>query len=234
MSLQQIKDSSEAYGLVVRGGFTIESEDAVPKLKNGGRANTLILFGNAGSSIWPNFSQSAEYLDGDLDPLNRWSERIGELLAEQWGGIALFPFGGPPYQPFVKWAKKSEQLQSSKLGMLMHPEYGLWHAYRFAIALPDALNIAPENLVSNRHACDRCTAKPCLSGCPVDAFDGKNYDVKKCFTYLDHHPQAQCHQVGCQARAACPEGQAYRYQADHAAFHMEKLVDSLRLRFSVS
>lgn len=231
LSLQQIKDRAGAYGLVIRGGFSIDIDDSVPPLKNGKHANTLILFGNTGSSIWPIFSQSEEYLDGDADPLNRWSERIGDMLAAQWGGIALFPFGGPPYQPFLNWAKKSEQLQSSKLGMLIHPEYGLWHAYRFAIALPEVINMAAYNIESNQHACDRCASKPCLSGCPVDAFNGEYYDVEKCFTYLDQHPQAKCHQVGCLARVACPEGQGYRYQADHAAFHMEKFVDSLREQF---
>jgi len=231
LSLPQIEQAAAVYGLVVRGGFRVDGGDAVPLLSDGKQANTLILFGNAGSSIWSVFSQSEEFADGKDDPLNRWSERVGRSLAASWGGDALFPFGEPPYQPFLKWGRKSEQLRSSKLGMLMHAEYGLWHAYRFALALPQTLDVARLQATSEGHHCDTCGSKPCLSGCPVDAFDGENYDVEKCFHYLDDHPRAQCHRSGCQARVACPEGRDYRYLPDHAAFHMAKFVDSLRDRF---
>ncbi len=232
--LIQYKTEAEQFGLVLRGGFEIDTEDSVPPLEGDRKARTLLLFGNAGSSLWPRFSVSAEYEDGEANPLNRWSQRIGCNLAEQWGGIALFPFGGPPYQPFLRWAKKAESLESSVLGILMHPSYGLWHAYRFAIALP--MKLAVDDLASTegtpRHACDSCQAKPCLDQCPVNAFTAKGYDVESCFNFLDSNPLAPCHSRGCQARTACPEGLGYLYEPDHAAFHMEKFYHSLESRFS--
>lgn len=218
------------FGLLIRGGFVPSVEDSVPPVGEGQPSLSILLFGNAGSSIWQAFSQSDEYQDGLEDPLNRWSLRVGNALAEEWGGLALFPFGGPPYRPFLKWAKKSENLQSSQLGMLMHPVYGLWHAYRFAVALPIAIQI-DRSRQAIAHACDSCAGKPCLKSCPVDAFDGERYDVKACYTYLAANPGCDCKQLGCQARVACPQGTEYLYHPDHAAFHMEKFVVSQANRF---
>ena len=111
--------------LVVRGGFNTVPADQVPDIDSQTKTASLILFGNAGSSIWSEFSSSPEYNDGLPDPLNRWSKRIGTAMAQQLSGLPLFPFGGPPYQPFLQWARKSEGLKPSRIGMLIHPEYGL-------------------------------------------------------------------------------------------------------------
>jgi len=230
-NFQSIKKQAMQNGLVIRGGFKVEAKDLVPELENGAQAVSMILFGNAGSSLWPVFSISEEYEDGLSDPLDRWSKRIGEQLAADSGGMALFPFGGPPFQPFLRWAKKAEQLDSSRLGMLMHPNYGLWHAYRFAVAFSyevSGLDVAGD---TNAIACDTCTDQPCLSGCPVRAFTSDGYDVESCFHFLDQHPDAPCHSSGCQARCACPEGVSFRYDSDHAAFHMAKFYESLATRF---
>ena len=45
----------------------------------------LVLVGNIGSSYWPLFSQSTEYLDGAADPLDRWSRlhRCGAMGPRQ-------------------------------------------------------------------------------------------------------------------------------------------------------
>ncbi len=229
-NLKQIEQTALEYGLVIRGGFLIDQADGVPNQSAGGESISMVLFGNAGSSLWSVFSGSSEYLDNDPDPLDRWSRRIGEQLAREWSALALFPFGGPPFQPFLQWAKKAEQLESSKLGMLIHPKYGLWHAYRFAIAFPYVLTGMD---FSEKHsvACTTCADQPCLAGCPVGAFSLDHYDVESCFQFLDQNPDASCHFSGCQARRACPEGGLYRYDSDHAAFHMAKFYESLSSRF---
>ena len=202
----------------------LDAKDQLDPLPNGDPAKNLVLFGNAGSSIWSKFSQSEEFVDGQQDPLNRWSERVAEKLARKWQGIALFPFGGPPYQPFLKWAKRSENLHSSKLGMLIHPRYGLWHAYRFAIALGEITGPQFVESVESDHPCDSCLNQPCLSGCPVDAFDGERYDVEACFQYLKSHSEAPCHRFGCQARVACPQGQNFLYEPEHAGISYGKVL----------
>lgn len=231
MQLQDYIEQADQYGLVLRGAFRIEPQDNVPSLSDHREPKTMLLLGNAGSSIWPIFSNSPEHKDGKDDPLDRWSQRIGKELADRWNGLALFPFGGPPFQPFLRWAGKAENLRSSVLGMLIHPRYGLWHAYRFAIAISTTPALYGDQ-ASHQHACDQCESRPCLSGCPVAAFTPGNYDVKICFDYLHDHPDAECHTRGCQARLSCPEGENYRYQQQHARFHMRKFYEALQKRYT--
>jgi len=224
MDIHTITSIATPLGLSVRGGFAISSEDKVPELLNGGAAQSLVLFGNTGSSIWSVFSTCPEMQDGLDNPLDRWSERIGDDLAAQLGGAAYYPFGGPPYQPFISWAQKAESLRPSKLGILLHPEYGLWHAYRFAVALPDVLFDTQTNKPQKRHACDTCEDQPCYGACPVEAFANNHYDVDRCVRYLDTNPQAVCHHEGCMARMSCPEAKQHRYLQPHAAFHISQFL----------
>ena len=219
VSLNDIESAAGNWGLVCRGGFTIVPEDDVPGFSMQDGPGTLILFGNAGSSIWASFSESPEYGDGLDDPLNRWSERIGTALATDFGGEAHFPFGGPPYRPFLRWAKKAENLQNSRLGMLIHPEYGLWHAYRFAIAFTGEIP-GIDNLGSLMDVCARCVDQPCLSACPVGALGPRPYDVPACHAFLDTGSGADCLSGGCLVRRACPVSRTFGRDPAQSAHHM--------------
>lgn len=231
----EIEKRANSYGLVIRGGFNADTDNHLGIQLEGVRAKSLILLGNAGSSIWDSFSASTEFEDGKADPLNRWSERVGNEMAKKTNGKAFFPFGGPPYQPFIQWAKKAEALKNSNIGMLIHPKYGLWHAYRFAIAYPvsfDELN----NTKTTEDICAKCESQACLNTCPVGAFqtDDMNqadYDVKTCYDYLKANPTSKCLTHTCEARFACPEGHEFHYQPDHARFHMTAFYQSLENRF---
>jgi ferredoxin len=175
------------------------------------------------SSLWPAFSTSPEYQDGLAHPLDRWSQRIGTEMAAGLGAQVLYPFVGPPFQPFIRWAMKAGNVNASALGMLIDREYGLWHAYRFALALPEPL----EEQTSNEQAespCLSCAAKPCLLACPVKAFSGVAYNVNVCVDYLAADDTASCNHGGCLARRACPVGETYHYQPDHARFHMQAFL----------
>lgn len=223
MNLSAIRREAERHGLIVRGLFAPDAEDQVPALANGRAAGSLVLLGNVGSSLWSAFSAAPEYRDGSANPLDRWSQRIGEEMAAYFDGRALFPFGGPPYRPFLRWAIKAEAVTPSTLGILIHPAYGLWHAYRFALALaadPDPQSEAAEY----QSPCLTCAAKPCLSACPVEAFTGSEYQVDRCVDYLAGDVASRCNRQGCGSRLACPVGEAHRYRPVQARFHMQAFV----------
>lgn len=209
-------------GLQMRGAFLCRPADGVPPQADGGDSRCLVLLGNIGRSIWPTFAASPEAADGLPDPMNRWSARVIGALADQLGGLALFPFGGPPYHPFLRWAQRAEALSPSPLGMLIHPVFGLWHAYRGAIALGQDLKPKPVPVVDS--PCETCADKPCLSACPVDAFAASGYDVPACTAHLEAAAGAVCMTGGCLARRACPVGRNQHYDADQAAFHMRAFV----------
>ena len=223
LSATRVARAAAESGLVFRGGFAVGPEDEIADLVEGRPAVSLLLFGHAGASIWPFFSRSAEYLDARPDPMNRWSARMAEALAAEFHALPLYPFGGPPYRPFLRWAHKAETLEPSPLGLLLHPEYGLWHAYRFALAFSRPIaDLAPPAQRTN--ICARCQHRSCLQSCPVNAFDGQRYAVAACTDYLASHPHADCHTRGCRARTACPEGAAFHYPPAQAAFHIAQFL----------
>ncbi len=209
-------------GLQLRGAFVCAPDDGVPAQADGAESRSLILLGNLGGGLWPAFAAAPEAADGEPDPMNRWSIRVIGAMAQRLDGLALFPFGGPPYHPFQRWAQKAEGLQASPLGMLIHPVYGLWHAYRGAIALVRELDLPPPDVAVS--PCESCAERPCLTACPVGAFTPAGYDVPACTAHLAAAAGRDCLSGGCLARRACPIGSGHRYGGDQAAFHMRAFV----------
>ena len=211
------------YGLLLLGSLRVRPEDQVPDAAENHPARQLLMIGNAGSSFWPVFSRSPEYRDGQPDPLDRWSRQVGYELASELAGRAIFPFDGPPYPPFLSWAQKAGRVAPSRISMFVHAQFGLWHAYRFALALAEPLD-SFEQGAKFISPCIDCEEKPCLEACPVQAFTGGSYQVDRCVDYLLADTESACRQLGCEARRACPVAREFTYQADHARFHMDAFI----------
>lgn len=216
-----IREHVEASGLVARGGFHPCADEAVPALGDGRPARTVVLVGNVGDTLWPVFSASPEAGDGQPDPLDRWSRRVIGAIAAELGGTACLPNDGPPWPPFVAWARRAEPVTESPIGILVHPDYGLWHAYRGAILLDRAIALpAPDR---RPPPCDACPDQPCRRACPVGAFGAGGYDVTACTDFLSGGQGARCG-GGCLARRACPVGQQYNYPREQQALHLDAFL----------
>jgi hypothetical protein len=213
--------SVEAGSLTPRGAFHPVAADEVPAMADGRDARTLVLVGVVGRSSWDGF-QAADESRQTSDPLDRWSRRVVTGLAAELGADALFPFGGPPFLPFIRWAQRAEDVYPSPIGPLIHPEYGLWHAYRGALAFSQSIALPPKH--ARPRPCDTCVDKPCLATCPVGAFSGTGYDVSACVEHIDGDRGADCLGGGCLARRACPVGVAYQYTPEQMSFHMRAFL----------
>ncbi len=219
---QQLISALASHGLTLRGGFAPVAADGLPALPNGQAAASVWMVGVVGSGFWPHFKASAFYRDGQADPLDRWSRAIGEELALRLGGLALFPFDGPPYHPFQRWADRAEPTQPSRMMLRIHPEHGLWHAYRFALALPSLAPLARQPVLEvAANLCATCSGQPCLQACPVGAYTGEAFLLQACADHLHSGQGTDCMQGGCLARRACPVAPELRYMQEHAAFHMQ-------------
>ena len=223
MNLSGLAAKLETFGLHLRGVTGLSREELKSFQIDVGTDVSIALVGNIGSSYWPVFSQSSEYRDGKPDPLDRWSRRVAEQVAKAIGASAIYPFEGPPYYPFLQWAKRAEPLSHSPMGLMIHSNYGLWHSYRFGLLLSEAK--APDTPgISVESPCLNCDGQPCLHRCPVDAFSNGGYDVDSCAAYLRQTSDARCHQEGCLARLACPVGDAYRYDTAQHTFHLRAFL----------
>jgi len=215
----------QPLGLVLLGSLPVTDEGGMAGLDGPAPLRGLLLVGNGGSSLWPVFSRSAEFADGGADPLDRWSLRVGHELAARLGGRAIFPFEGPPFPPFLSWAAETGESVSSRLSLFMHRRLGLWHAYRFALAVPWSTDRPPTG-AAFESPCLQCAEQPCLDACPVSAFSGPVYRSDLCTDYLDSGTESDCRRLGCASRRACPEGRVFTYLPEQASFHMDAFVKS--------
>lgn len=176
---------------------------------------TLVLLG-AAAGFW-DILQSAPEFGGD-DPVDRYSERVVSAMAAEFGAEAVFPFGGPPYAPFIGWALQSGRAWQSPVGMLIHDAAGLMISYRGALRFGETL---PLQEVAGIAPCETCVDRPCLGACPVDALSAeRGYDVPACHAFLDTGPGSDCMTRGCKARRACPVSRRFGRDPAQSAHHM--------------
>jgi ferredoxin len=218
LALAPIEAAIERCGLVTRGALPLADADRTAGLAG---VAAIVLVGAAGTRGWQAFAASSEARDGLDDPLDRWSRRIIDDLAAAFGARPLYPFGGPPHWPFQRWAMRAEPLFVSPLGMLIHPDFGLWHSYRGALAFSQPIAIPPRK--ERVSPCEACLMRPCLTACPVGAFTIAGYDVAACASHLRKEGNA-CTDGGCLARRACPVGAEHAHGAGQMRFHMRAFL----------
>jgi hypothetical protein len=224
-SFSAISHRAALAGLAVRGAFHPEPEEFAQQLP-GLRAATIILLGFTGSLQWDFFRGSPEASDGRPQPLDRWSRRIVGALALEFGAADVYPQAENCRLPFQRLALRSEPVHQSPIGLLIHPTWGLWHAYRGALALSHRLELPAEP--ASGSPCSRCADKPCLSSCPVGAFRPGSFDLQACSDHLLSAAGSPCREGGCLARRACPVSTHYRYTEEQMRFHMHAFMQSIR------
>lgn len=241
----ELQARCERIGLSLRGGLHVGDDEGLTDAA-GAPAGTLALLGNVGPLMWRAFHegrgaappipplspispipQAPSDLASASPPalgLDDWTRAVVSPLAAELGARAIFPFEGPPYWPFQRWAQRAEPVFPSPLGILIHPRFGLWHGYRAALVFKERLPLSPREEAAS--PCASCAEKPCLGACPVGAFSPSTpttppiYDVAACVRHLVAQPAAACMEGACLARRACPVGRDFIYPEEQRRFHM--------------
>lgn len=219
MHMRDLDGNLRALGLHCLGGFVPRAEDAVPDIAGSGAPAMVVVLGNAGPDMWRAYREAQASQETTLD---QWTRANVDPVADRLGARALYPFDGPPYYPFQRWAWRTGILFPSPIKVAIHPKYGLWHAFRAALLLRETVaGLEAEGAAS---PCASCIDRPCLAACPVDAFGGGDYDVPSCRAHVAATQGTVCRSGGCLARHACPVGQDYAYAPEQAAFHMRSFL----------
>jgi len=214
-------------GLFYRGGFHPAPGDSAPSLPDGKMAGTVLLIGNAGTSMWQAFEKEADR--SVRNPLDTWLREKIDAAAESVGAATIMPNEGPPFVPIQDWAMRAEPVFRSPIGILIHPDYGLWHVYRAALLFKEKLKLPP--LADIPSPCAACAKKPCLTVCPADAFLPNSFKAEACADHVDSAKGINCRDRGCLARRACPVGRDHLYEPAQQAFHTAAMVGAVRRGF---
>ena len=201
------------------GGFHPTAEDRVPA-----GAQTLVIATGSLPAMWADFRTAPESRDGRPDPLDRWSRRVLDEIAAELDADTAFPFGDPPYWPFLDWSRRAEPLWPSPVGLHVHAEYGLWYSCRGALTFREHLELPPASEAAR--PCDSCAGQPCLHACPADAFRDGVYDAGRCADHVRSEEGEACRTGGCLVRRACPVGTSFIQEPERAEFHMQAFLRS--------
>jgi len=208
-----IDAATRARHLEVLRGFHVVPEDQAPP-----GALTMLLLGPHEPGFWAAVTAAPEFSDERPDPMDRWSERVISALAREVGASPVFPFGGPPYQPFIAWAQRTGQMWTSPVMLLVHDRQGLMVSIRGALALPDRIDLP----YTPDCPCNSCDGQPCRTACPFSALGPNTYDTDACHAHLDTAEGHDCLSTGCLARRACPVSRCYGRVDAQSAFHMRQ------------
>lgn len=213
-----------ATGMIARGGFVPAPLDDVPPLTDGRTVRTVVVIGNVGGSIWDRFRSDERDV---ADPLDDWTRRMLLPIADRFDAEFVHP-SDEPFIPMQRWARRADDVFESPIGLLIHPEHGLWHAYRGALLFATQVTGLPAVGVLTS-PCAVCVDQPCRTACPVGAFVTSErtligYDHERCRVHVRSGDEPTCLTRGCAARRACPVNADGHYDVDQMTFHMRAFV----------
>lgn len=184
----------------------------------------LVLLGHGGRRLW---AALQEWGMQTADPVDDYSHTLTRQFIRDY-------LDDPPVcwlYPQTDYLVPLQQLGAlagwsypSPLGQGIHPEYGVWFAYRAAFLTTAVLPLYGEPVRPS--PCATCTDKPCITTCPVGGVRFAHFDVDGCAHYrLCHHSPCADR---CLARLACPFFPEHRYTLPQIQYHYRHSLQTLR------
>lgn len=219
-----VASALSAAGLNLRGCLRVERYDGlVPPAWHArsllASARTALVLAAGGRALFEAFATSPEARQPE-EPLDAYTRRVVEEVADRLAGRALFAFErrGRAYADFVALGRAAGLGAPSRLGLLLHPEFGPWMSIR-AVVLT-ARELPETHPLAAFDPCRGCAA-PCDRACRGAAVAGDRFDVAVCAA--TRRAEAAC-RLRCDARRACVVGAEHRYADVAEAHHMRSLA----------
>lgn len=237
-SIDSLRTRAAPYGLNLVAAVPAERYDrrVRPELRlstQAPRARSVVLVGNGGRALWQALVEHARKQPGwwqRAHPLDDFIRRVVEaeflpMLAGAGAGV-VYPFSTSPVRlDFMELARAAGLVGPSLLGVLVHPVFGPWIAFRAALLLTAELDAPGPALGFD--PCPGCVARSCLPACPAGAVsDPEGWNVGLCSRFRVA-PQGACN-AGCHARIACVLGPEHRYSAEELAYHQQRTLSTIR------
>jgi len=176
----------------------------------------------AGRPLRPDPDQADKHVIDDYC-VNQIMDTVSTGLLEEFNSRLLYPGDCdillPSLGDYLGWSI------ASPLGLGIHPEYGLWWAYR-VLCWTDAP--LPVDVADTQSAspCSTCAEKPCIAACPADAVSTiDHFDLKACAKYRTAK-NSDCADR-CIARLACPVALDQRQDLEQHQYHQRRSMRGL-------
>ena len=210
MKYEEVALEVEKICLSVLGGFHSSNGDGASK-----EFQTLFLLEPYGPEFWLVFRKIEEFLGRAREPLDLWSMRIFNTLAQSIDAKAVFPLDGPPYAPFYSYGPRKNKTHESSNKLIVHDQSGLFVSFRGALEFREYIRL--HNSPPNPRA---ICVTPCFTAFPVDAFASGVYNVAVCKSHSTSTESKKCLSNGCATQHSCPVSQSFGHLTEESAFHM--------------
>jgi epoxyqueuosine reductase len=239
-ALDLVSAAGAQFGLNLAAAISADRYDRAVPAKMRARtidseARSIIVVGNGGGAFWRAFTDHAVRHSGWRDrenPLDDFTQTIIEreiVEPVRASGIRCtpaYPFmNGEATLNFMELAKLAGLAGPSIIGVVVHPVYGPWVAFRAAILVDVDIDAPGEALGFD--PCPTCQTRSCISACPAQAVAfPAGWDTPRCLTHRVE-VEADC-AMRCHARTGCVLGPDHRYPEDELAYHQMRALRSMR------
>ncbi|MBV8055068.1 MAG: hypothetical protein JO071_07495 [Deltaproteobacteria bacterium] len=225
-----ITKNAQRFGLNLIAALPAERYDlaAAPAYRAGAiypECRSIVVIGNGGGDFWRAFKAYAAVNPGWFErenPLDDFTREVVEkkiVMPIRTAGvrcIAIYPFGHGPALNFMQLAMLAGLAGPSIIGVVVHPVFGPWIAFRAALLLGCEID-HPGGAVGF-DPCPTCSIRSCINACPAAAVSfPSGWDIPKCMAHrVEAHPNCADR---CDARVACVLGPDERYPDDELVYH---------------
>jgi hypothetical protein len=238
--IERVRAAGEPFGLNLVAAVPTDRYDAAAAepYRTAGldpQAKSIVVIANGGGALWAALKRHAEHNPGWMDrdhPLDDFTRTVVEneiapAIREAGARCTIvFPFmSGKATLNFIELGKAACVAGPSILGVLIHPKFGPWMAFRAAILIDRLIDEPGE--ARDFDPCPSCTQRSCITACPTGAVSyPSGWDIPRCVAYRIE-VEADC-RSRCHARVACVVGPEHRYPDDEIAHHHGRAFRAMR------
>lgn len=181
---------------------------------------SVLVFGNGGAALWESMISA---IRGDASRLTGTDHPLDDHVQRTLHAVDPAP---PPSRRWIRCAATEQVMvdfrslgvaaglgHPSRMGLLIHPGFGLWNALRAACFTTEELPLTGP--LPGPGPCDGCPA-PCADACPGGAFAGGHWAPRACAAF--HVASPTC-RGSCASRRACPVGAEHGYGPLQERYH---------------
>jgi len=238
--LETIRAAGEPFGLNLVAAVPVNRYDAVVTepyraAALDANAKSIVVIANGGVTLWVALQRHAQHNRGwwkREHPLDDFTRAIVEKeiapVLRQAGARStiIFPFmNGTATLNFIELGKVAGLAGPSILGVVVHPKFGPWIAFRAAILVDELIDAPGE--AGGFDPCPTCTERSCIAACPAAAVAfPSGWDIPRCLAYrIESEPDCT---PRCHARVACVLGPHHLYPEEELAYHQKRALAAMR------